>query len=144
MKLQTKIAVAVGALALTTSPAALAMGKPEGSPPYGQGQGKESTPGPKAGLPAKAKAYGRYCKGESRKGEKGKKGSDFSRCVTNMAQAANHKGMAPGQVCKGESHKGEKGKKGSDFSRCVKDVVKLRREERKEAREKRQEEKEGS
>ena len=79
-------------------------------------------PGPKAGLPAKAKAYGRYCQGKSKKHVEGEKGTEFSRCVTNMAQAATHKSMAPGQVCKGESKKHVKGKKGTEFSRCVKGV----------------------
>jgi hypothetical protein len=41
----------------------------------------EQTPGPKEGLPTKAKAYGRYCKGESKEHVKGEKGTAFSRCV---------------------------------------------------------------
>lgn len=94
MKLPVKISIAVAAFALAVSPAALAMGKPEGAPPYGQahqeaGNGPnyapgEPTPGPKAGLPAKAKAYGRYCQGESKKHVKGEKGTPFSRCVKNV------------------------------------------------------------
>lgn len=136
MRLPTKIVAVAGALALSASPAALAMGKHEGSPPYGHAHGHEGNP------PAKAKAYGRYCKGESRKHEKGEKGTAFSRCVNNMAQAANHKGMAPGRVCKGESRKHEKGEKGTAFSRCVHDVNALRRQEHKEAREKAREERE--
>jgi len=164
MRLKTKIAVTAGALALTVSPAAFAMGKPEGTPPHGHGGTHapeaapehetgggsgangtdyapgEPTPGPKAGLPAKAKAYGRYCKGESRKHEKGEKGTEFSRCVTNMAQAANHKAMAPGRVCKGESRKHEKGEKGTEFSRCVRNVNQLRRQERREEHQKKKEE----
>jgi hypothetical protein len=69
MKLQMKIALAAaGVLALTAGSTALATGKPEGVPPHGNsanGKGPaytpaEPTPGPKAGLPAKAKAYGRY------------------------------------------------------------------------------------
>jgi len=144
MRLKTKIAAVVGALALTASPAALAMGKPEGSPPYGHG-GQKHSPGKghaRGGNEhaSKAKAYGRYCKGESRKHEKGEKGTEFSRCVTNMAQAANHKAMAPGRVCKGESRKHEKGEKGTEFSRCVRNVVQLRRQERREARQQKQEE----
>jgi hypothetical protein len=148
MKLQTKITVAVAALLLTASPAALAMGQPEGDPSSGHanahsqeaGNGPEytpaeSTPGPKAGLPAKAKAYGRYCKGESKEHVKGKKGTEFSRCVTNMAQAAIHKEMAPGRVCKGESKEHVKGKKGTAFSLCVKNVAELRQQERKKEKE---------
>ncbi len=136
MRFQTKVAVVAGALALSASPAALALGKPQGSPPYGQAHGHENGP------PAKAKAYGRYCKEESRKHEAGEKGTAFSRCVKNMAQAANHKEMAPGRVCKGESRKHEKGEKGTAFSRCVHDVNALRRQEHREARERAREERE--
>jgi hypothetical protein len=147
MKLQIKIAVVTGILALSASPAALAGGKPEGVPPSGKGDSHahegggptytpgEPTPGPKAGLPAKAKAYGRYCKGESKEHVKGEKGTAFSRCVTNMAQAATHANMAPGRACKGESKQHVKGKKGTAFSNCVKAVNDLRREEREKEKE---------
>jgi hypothetical protein len=101
--MKTKIAIAVGALMLAASPAALAVGKPEGTPSHGNGHAQEqgaangpgvsyapgeegSPPGPKATLPEKAKAYGVYCRGESRKHEKGEKGTAFSRCVHNVVQ----------------------------------------------------------
>jgi hypothetical protein len=141
MKLLVKIALVTGVLALACGSAALAAGQPEGVPPHGKGaaNGKgpvytpgEPTPGPKAGLPEKAKAYGRYCQGESKKHVKGEKGTAFSRCVTNMAQAATHGSLAPGRVCKGESKEHVKGEKGTAFSRCVKAVVKLRQQEHKE------------
>ncbi len=141
MKTMLKIALVTAALALACGSAALAAGKPEGSPPYGKGaaNGKgstytpsEPTPGPKAGLPAKAKAYGRYCQGKSKKHVEGENGTEFSRCVTNMAQAVTHKNMAPGQVCKGESKKHVKGEKGTEFSRCVKGVNDLRKKEHEE------------
>jgi hypothetical protein len=137
MKLFVKIALVSGVLALACGSAALAAGQPEGTPPYGNGQGQgptytpdEGTPGPKAGLPEKAKAYGRYCQGESKKHVKGEKGTAFSRCVNNMAQAATQKSKSPGQVCKGESKKHVKGEKGTAFSRCVKAVNDLRKKER--------------
>jgi hypothetical protein len=144
MKIQTKIALVAGTIALSASPAALAMGKPEGVPPHGNGAHEgngpiytpgEPTPGPKAGLPEKAKAYGRYCQGESKKHVAGEKGTAFSRCVTNMAQAATHDNMAPGRVCKGESRKHVKGEKGTAFSRCVKGVVALRHQKHQEEKE---------
>ncbi|HMJ74211.1 MAG TPA: hypothetical protein VK471_12725 [Solirubrobacterales bacterium] len=144
MKTMLKIALVTAALALACGSAALAAGKPEGPPPHGKGaaNGKgptytpsEPTPGPKAGLPAKAKAYGRYCQGESKQHVKGEKGTAFSRCVNNMAQAASHDGMAPGRVCKGESKKHVKGEKGTAFSRCVKAVVALRHKEHEEEKE---------
>jgi len=151
MKLQVKIALVTGALALGVSPAALATGKPESVPPTSHGGSHgtgptgtpgESSPGPKAGLPEKAKAYGRLCKGKSRKHVKGEKGTEFSRCVTDMARAANHEHMAPGRVCKDKSRKHVKGEKGTEFSRCVRNVAHLRREERREARQQRREERE--
>jgi hypothetical protein len=132
-----KIALAIGALALVAGPAALAAGKPEGSPPYGKGHGPEytpaePTPGPKAGLPEKAKAYGRYCQGKSKKHVKGEPGTEFSRCVTAMAKAATHPGLSPGQACKGKSKEHVKGEKGTEFSRCVVSAAKLRRHEHEE------------
>ena len=138
MKIMLKIALVTGALALACGSSALAAGQPEGVPPHGKGaKGKgpvytpdESTPGPKNGLPAQAKAYGRRCKGESKEHVKGEKGTAFSRCVANLKQAANQGSMAPGQVCKGESKEHVKGEQGTTFSRCVKDVVELRKEER--------------
>jgi len=148
MKTIAKIALVAGMLALACGGAALAAGKPEGVPPehpspHGQENGNgpnytpsEPTPGPKAGLPAKAKAYGRHCKGESKKHEKGKKGTAFSRCVTNVAQAATHKHMPPGRVCKGESKEHvKKGEQGTAFSRCVKVVNEFRHKEHEKEKE---------
>lgn len=91
MKTMLKIALVTGALALACGGTALA-GQPEGIPPHGKkGQGKgpvytpdEGTQGPKNGLPAHAKAYGRRCKGESKEHVKGEKGTAFSRCVKDV------------------------------------------------------------
>lgn len=143
MKLQVKIALVVGVLTLTVAPTALAASPHEGPPPHGKGQAKgkgptytpvpPATPGPKDGLPAQAKAYGRYCKGESKKHVKGEKGTAFSRCVRNMAQAAHRERKNPGQVCKGESKEHVKGEPGTAFSRCVTAVAKLREDQAEEA-----------
>ena len=132
MKHLLKIAVITGALALAAAPA-LAANPHEGSPPYGHGptyNPANPTPGPNAGLPAQAKAYGRYCneKGASKKHEKGKKGTEFSRCVTAMAKMANDEKTNPAQACKEMSKKHEKGKKGTEFSRCVSAAAKLRKD----------------
>ncbi|MEX0971830.1 MAG: hypothetical protein WDZ46_01055, partial [Solirubrobacterales bacterium] len=67
MKLQTKIAVAVSAMAMTASPAALAMAKHDGVP-HGAAKGHEKA----------AKAYGKHCQGESKQHVKGEKGTAFS------------------------------------------------------------------
>ncbi|MEX2448384.1 MAG: hypothetical protein WD404_06535 [Solirubrobacterales bacterium] len=151
MKLQVKIALVTGALALGASPAALAAGQPDSVPPYGNGAPSETpsnsngenanggkpdpTPGPKAGLPAKAKAYGVHCRGESKKHVKGEKGTAFSRCVTAMAKAANGERTHPRKACQGLSKKHIKGEKGTEFSRCVKAAAQLKREQRRAERE---------
>lgn len=139
MKFGSKLALLTVVLALCATPAGLAAAKPEGDPPHGKGaaNGKgpeytpeaDPTPGPKADLPAKAKAYGQYCKGESKEHVKGEKGTAFSRCVTAMAKAANEEKMNPSRACRGLSKKHVKGEKGTEFSRCVKAAAKLRRQQ---------------
>ncbi|HEY5816715.1 MAG TPA: hypothetical protein VIS95_10320 [Solirubrobacterales bacterium] len=133
MKLMVKIALVTGALALACGGAALAA-QPEGVP---KGKGPTYTPAdpPKGGPASKGNAYGYHCKGESKKHVEGEKGTAFSRCVKNMAQAAKQKSKAPGQICKGESRKHVKGEKGTAFSRCVKAVNALRKEERQKEKE---------
>jgi len=132
------LAALLGVLALTLAPAALAdqptdpgsQGKgPHYVPETPQAQQKPETPGPKAPLPEKAKAYGVYCRTESRKHVKGEKGTDFSRCVTAMARAANNDDLTPRQACQETSRKHVKGEKGTPFSRCVTAAAKLRKEQ---------------
>jgi hypothetical protein len=130
MRTHLKIALALGALILATAPAALAV-KP--ADPGSQGKGphyapeKPETPGPGASLPEKAKAYGVYCKGESKRHVEGEKGTPFSQCVTAMAKAAKSERLTARQACKGLSKKHVKGEKGTPFSRCVKAAAQLRK-----------------
>lgn len=139
MKLRTTFVALLGALVLVLAPAALAAQPTE---PGSQGKGPQytpeipqspekpdETPGPKAPLPEKAKAYGVYCKTESRKHVKGEKGTAFSRCVTAMARAATNEDLTPRQACKDESREHVKGEKGTAFSRCVTAAAKLRQEQ---------------
>lgn len=131
MKLHLEIALVVGALALAAVPVT-AIGDQPADPGQGHGKGPHyapEPPGPGAGLPEKAKAYGRYCQGESKKHAAGEKGTAFSRCVTAMAKAATHKELSPGQVCEGKSKKHVKGEKGTEFSRCVTAAAKLRKDQ---------------
>lgn len=133
MKLHRKLAVILGALALALAPAAaLAAQSPTGAehgngPKYGPEQ--PPTPGPSATLPEKAKAYGVYCKDESRKHVAGEKGTPFSQCVTAMAKAAKNDKLTARQACKGLSKKHAKGEKGTAFSRCVVAAAKLKQSE---------------
>ena len=140
MKLHLKVALVTGALALSAAPAIAAGSPPSSVPPSNQGTSHapgqngngpdyapaNPTPGPKAGLPAKAKAYGRYCKGESKQHVAGQKGTPFSQCVTAMAKLANGNTTNPAKACKDESKKHVKGEKGTPFSRCVVAAAKLR------------------
>jgi hypothetical protein len=87
------------------------------------------TPGPNASLPAKAKAYGERCQGQSKKHVAGQKGTPFSQCVTAMAKMATGQTSSPTVACKGMSKKHVAGQKGTPFSRCVVAAAKLHAEE---------------
>ncbi len=145
MRAQLKIALtAVCVVALSVPALAQATpgnGKAKGHTP-GYTPPEHATPGPKEGLPAKAKAYGRYCKDASKKHVKGEKGTEFSRCVTAMAKAANHGKLHPKRACKGLSKKHVKGEKGTEFSQCVHGVNKLRKQQHREEKQQRREERE--
>jgi uncharacterized protein YcfJ len=134
MKLQMKIAMVLGALVLATAPTIALAAQPTNP---GQGNGPKytpapppGTPGPGAGLPEKAKAYGVYCQDQSKKHVKGEKGTPFSQCVTAMARAATNEKLTPRKACKQLSKKHVKGEKGTPFSRCVKAAAKLKQAQR--------------
>ncbi len=86
---------------------------------------KPTTPGAGASAGAKAKAYGKFCQGESKKHVKGQKGTPFSVCVTDMAKLAHGQASNPTSACKNESKKHVKGQKGTPFSLCVSGAAKL-------------------
>jgi hypothetical protein len=121
MSFKSKIAVLAGALMLVLAPgAALAQGVDyTPAPPEHPTHPNHPTPGPKAPLPEKAKAYGVYCRGFSKKHVEGEKGTPFSRCVTAMAKAATDDSTTAREACQGFSKKHVKGVKGTPFSRCV-------------------------
>jgi invasion protein IalB len=128
MKQLIKLAVVMGALAIAAAPAMA--GQSQTGQEHGNGptyQPAPETPGPQAPLPEKAKAYGVYCQGESKKHVDGQKGTPFSQCVTAMAKAAHNERLTARQACKGTSKKHVKGEKGTPFSRCVTAAAKLRK-----------------
>ena len=136
MRLQTKLALLTAAMSLSAAPALAT--QPDGVPPDNQGtahnpshsdNGNTPTPGPKAGLPAKAKAYGHLCQGESKQHVQGQPGTPFSQCVTAMAKLANGKVDNPARACKGESKKHVDGQKGTPYSQCVSAAAKLQHEQ---------------
>jgi len=109
-------------------PSTTLAGPPTGTPPDNTGTAhKPDTPGPRASLPAKAKAYGVYCRGESKKHVAGKHGTPFSKCVTDMAKLATGSAHNPRTACKNESKKHVAGKHGTPFSFCVRGGAKLLR-----------------
>jgi hypothetical protein len=106
-------------------------------PPADRGaENRPATPGPKVSPPAKAKAYGRRCQGQSQKrsdAAEGTKGTPFSQCVTAMARLATGATASPRQACKELSKKHVEGDKGTPFSRCVVQGAKLLREQKAES-----------
>jgi hypothetical protein len=137
VRISIRIMLLSGALALMATPAmALPSQAPDNSgtahaptattPPDNQGTAhKPSTPGPHASLPAKARAYGKYCRDEGRKHVAGQSGTPFSRCVTAMAKLATDKTDNPRVACKTESKTHVAGEKGTPFSKCVSAGAKL-------------------
>jgi hypothetical protein len=127
-----KLALLTATMALSAAPAlALASGSsghstgPPATTPASTHSKKPSAPGPKASLPAKAKAYGKYCQGQSKKHVAGTPGTPFSKCVTDMAKLANGSVKNPRTACKDESKKHVAGTSGTPFSRCVSGGAKL-------------------
>jgi hypothetical protein len=116
MNVKTKTAAILAASAMLLAPtAALAEGPtyaPEKTHPT------HPTPGPKASLPAKAKAYGVYCRGASKKHEKGKKGTPFSECVTGAAKAVTVPTTAK-IACKGVPKERVEDQKRTSYAECV-------------------------
>jgi len=138
MKHLSKLAVLTGALALCAAPA-LAAGQPSDTPPDNQGTAHvpangtshfpATTPGPNASLPAKAKAYGYYCKSFSKQHVAGTPGTPFSQGVTAMAKLANGNTNNPRTACKSFSKKHVDGQKGTPFSQCVSAGAKLNQDQ---------------
>jgi hypothetical protein len=134
------IAALTTAALLAVAPAALAVGppahpgaahKPAGTPTRPANPGTDHStqasdrgtddagaPGPDAPTGVKAKAYGRFCQGQSKKHVEGEKGTAFSRCVTALAKAATGN-ASPKEACAGLSHKHTAGRHGTPYSRCV-------------------------
>jgi hypothetical protein len=128
MKTSLKALVIVAVVALSAIPAIASADKPNenGNGPQYKTPHEKPTPGPSAGLPAKAKAYGRYCNEESKKHVKGQKGTPFSQCVTAMAKLANDPETTPPEACAPLSKKHVKGEQGTPYSQCIKAAAKLR------------------
>ena len=123
MHVMKRIGALIGVVALLLTPTAAFATGPEYAPehPTHPTHPAHPTPGPKAPLPQKAKAYGVYCREYSKKHVAGQKGTPFSQCVTAMAKMATAPATTtPKEACKVFlKQKHVKGEKGTPFSRCV-------------------------
>lgn len=117
MKIITKTALMALTLTLVTAPAMAH--QPQSQSDNGTEHSKAETPGPHATLPAKAKAYGRYCQDFSKKHVAGTPGTPFSRCVTAMARLGSGRTDSPRIACRDLVKRHVAGEKGTPFSRCV-------------------------
>lgn len=118
MKIQSKVTVLATTMALAVAPA-MAVGAKGGTP------GRPTSAPAKPSHPSKAKAYGKFCQGESKKHVDGTPGTPFSDCVTDMAKLANGSAANPAQACKDESKKHVAGTPGTPYSICVSGAKKL-------------------
>src|SRR5712691_9041045 len=141
MTFGTKAALLVSGLALVVSPAAaLASGSPS-DPGAPDNQGTQnaaankpsdaSQPGPGASLPAKAKAYGRYCQNQSKKHVAGTAGTPFSQCVTAMAKLAHGSTTSPRTACAALSKQNVPRQRGTPYRKYVAGGAKLLKNQKK-------------
>lgn len=134
MNVKTRIAGLLAVSALLLAPAAALATAPEYAPepPVHPTHPVTPMPGPKAPLPEKAKAYGFYCRTESKKHVAGQKGTPFSQCVTGMAKlaakTAREEKMTARAACKGLSKDHVAGQKGTAFSKCVIGAAQLKKD----------------
>jgi hypothetical protein len=124
MNITRKLGMLTATLALGVVPA-LAIAHPGGN----SGSHKPSTPGANASAGAKAKAYGKFCQGESKTHVAGTPGTPFSKCVTDLAKVAHNK-VNPTTACKNLSKKHVAGTKGTPYSICVSGAAKLLKTEK--------------
>ena len=92
----------------------------------GQSAGAASTDETTTSGAPTGKAYGYYCRNESKKHVAGQKGTPFSQCVTAMAKVEHHPSTSANAACASLSRKHVKGQKGTPFSLCVSAAAKLR------------------
>jgi hypothetical protein len=116
------------ALALGATPALAVKSPPHTNSGTTHRNVHATTPGPSASAGAKAKAYGKYCQGESKLHVSGSKGTPFSQCVNAMAKVA-HNHVSGKQACSSESRKKAAGQTKSAYALCVSGAAKLKHDQ---------------
>ena len=123
MKTHRRLVAALVVLALGATPAlALASSGPGYQDPFAPHK-----PGPSASTRAKAKAYGKYCRSESKSRVKGLKSTPYGECLNAMARLATHKTRSAGRACAAEPKRHVKGMKSTPYAVCVAGGKKLLR-----------------
>ena len=117
-----KTIAVVFALAAIAAPTAFATKPPNTPHQTTTTTSRQSSP------PTQAKAYGHYCKNQSKKHVSGQKGTPFSQCVTAMAKAAH--GQSGKAACATMSKKHVAGERGTPFSRCVVAAAQLHKDQK--------------
>ncbi len=113
MKFRTRLAAIVGALAIASAlVVAGSAAKPgNGNGPKPQVTGPTGAKGKKGKKKGKARAYGRRCRGVSKRHIAGEKGTPHSQCVKALKQVAK-RGVAPEVACAPLSQ-------ASDEAKCI-------------------------
>lgn len=97
MKLRYRLAAIVGVIAIGS---ALAVANVPAKPGHGNGNGPPVTgPSGAHGKKGKARAYGKRCKGVSKKHIAGEKGTPHSQCVHALRRLAKGKVATAEQAC---------------------------------------------
>jgi hypothetical protein len=117
--------VAVAGMAAAVTPALASGAAHPAHPTHPAKPAHPAHPGPTASLPAKAKAYGRYCQGQSKIHVAGTPGTPFSKCVTDMAKVATGKAPNPARACANMSKVHAAHSKGTPYSQCVSGAERL-------------------
>jgi len=132
----TRFAIVTALLCLTVPAVSWAQGPPDNQGTQNAATHKKGSDtneaAPNASLPAKAKAYGRYCQNQSKTHVAGQKGTPFSQCVTAMAKAASGTVASPSTACAGVSKTHVAGQKGTPFSQCKQAAAKLLKDQHKQ------------
>ncbi len=125
MRTSTRLVTAAAVVGLLASPALALSAKDHPGKPGATGATGAAGPSGAKGPSSHGKAYGYYCRNQSKRHVAGQPRTPFSQCVTAMAKLASGKASSPEKACAGMSKAHTKGEKGTPFSRCVAAGAKL-------------------
>lgn len=130
MKIRNKFLTAIAVGAMGVAPLALADASVAHTGPVHPATGSVHLASPTT---AQTRAFGKFCKGESKKHVAGQKGTPFSQCVTAMAKLSHGTSKSPSKACAGLSKKHVANAKSTAYSLCVTGGAKLLKESRQQS-----------